>query len=259
MLPGAAVPGDNIVAGTTNSYKRRGCKIQLSCNKRYRFKRPLNLCRAMVIEGCGGAPGGASTILEFPRKKTEEAGCDGVVVHGAEYVIKRNSSGEIEKQYWEYKCPRGEGCPGENCVHWGAQGTVLRDLAIQAYDDESMAIHPTWTGHGVKLRARAHLDNVWIRRFPGNCIDGGGAEVKNGWSITRSTFDLCGGDGIYLGGGMPKSEESSSLTSTTMMDGASMMRLPMEMPGYRPTPWRTRGEALGPGMIWRLVFGSILP
>jgi hypothetical protein len=152
------------------SNKRQGCKVQLGCNTTYELRSgPIEVCRQMVFEGCGGAGWGASTIIKTV------AGIDAFRLHS--------------------NCLSSDG---------GAGWTVIRDLAILGTSLNE--IDPERPTYGLHAEARFKAENLWISGFTQGIrisadVNRTPATNANNFAIDYVRIDANAHAGIYVDGG----------------------------------------------------------
>ncbi len=149
-----------------------GCKVQLGCLKTYRTK-PIKLCRAMQLIGCGGWGHGASTIIEA---------AENVGVYVAPHT-----------QCTEYVASH----PHRRGGGW----SVLSDFAVKGTRTNTST--PTY---GIVVESRAHLERLYVTQFAQGIrisadVHRPEASNANLWSLHLVRVDYTYHAGIYTDGG----------------------------------------------------------
>lgn len=169
----------------------------------YYFASPIKINSQMIVEGTGGeAPGayGQMTVLLFATYIT------GIVIN------RHNTDGITALP--DFTNP-------------GADGTIIRNLSIQAKVavGQNYPLYPF--AYGVFAKARFHMEDCFIQNWACHCVAiiatagvGGWAEGNaNGWTIERCRIVNCAGSCLFILGADVNAGSSKDLDMGTATFG----------------------------------------
>lgn len=161
------------VTANPNGAYRGGPRLFFPPGK-YRFDDSIQLKKTVILEGCGtGQEGGQATVLQFP------VDTHGIIVH------RYNTIGDTV----------------ESPTTTAGDASIIRNMQIRGTKTGTV-------GHGIWLRARATVEQVYVQDFAENGIhvvaaSGGGGSFEgnaNNFHITYCRINGCNRHGLYIDG-----------------------------------------------------------
>jgi hypothetical protein len=171
---------------------QRGVRLQLTATE-YVFRTTLYARRGPVIEGCGGGRG-------------KQANTRIVVLHGGDGIVIEAPGDEVD--------PSDQGA-------W----TVLRDFSLEG------PLATVQVGDGIKMRARARLENLSVEGFGRDSYHvesgyvGDAVANCNGFMIEHCQAWRAGRAGLFVGGEATSSGVNCSNGLVTRLDVREACRL----------------------------------
>lgn len=189
-------PGDNndwapalrraIDSFTAGAHPSVGGKIVLG-PKTYTFESTVDIDREIVLEGAGGPGWFSPSVMLFA------AGIDGIVVHSP--GTSPANPDPLRRGSW----------------------SVIRNLSVQSQGGAGA----TPAVHGIILKGRAAIEDVYVKGFSGNGIriEASVADMPptnaNNWRIDTVRIDNCGSHGLYVSGSDTNAGVATALDSSS--------------------------------------------
>jgi hypothetical protein len=171
---------------TAGAHPSVGGKILLG-PKTYELASSVDIDREIVLEGAGGPGWFSPSVLLFA------AGVDGIVVHSPE--TSPANPDPLRRGAW----------------------SVIRNLSVQSQGGAGAVPEV----HGIVMKARAAVENVYVKGFSGNGIriDADVNDVPptnaNNWRIDTVRIDGCGSHGLFVDGGDTNAGTATAVDSSS--------------------------------------------